>query len=65
MRHGLFVVHHELIVLVKVYLTLLAHLVFLLFAPTRLYSVMFVHLSLEDTELVVLGFRRHSEFTVA
>ena len=59
------IIHHNRSELVWVYLRTLAHLLLGLRTPARLDTEMLVHLCLEDTELIQLSLRRHTQSAIA
>ena len=59
------IIHHNRSKLVWVYLRTLAHLLLGLRTPARLDTEMLVHLCLEDTELIQLSLRRHTQSAIA
>ena len=59
------IIHHNGSKLVWVYLRTLAHLLLGLRTPARLDTEMLVHLRLEDTELIQLCLRRHTQSAIA
>ena len=65
LHHGLFVLHHHVVVLVEVYLALLASDARLLLRPARLYADVLVQLGLQHLKLVEFGLVGHAQAPVA